>query len=95
MQETKWTATDHRLARAEMETDDTDDVVTGIKDGEYDEDKGYETTWLSPMSPPTLDALRWEIQQAASPDTIMASQGTTHVRARQLQTVFDGGKKRE
>ena len=40
----------------------------------------------------TLEELRQEIQQASSSDTIMASQGNTHVRAKQLQNVLNGGK---
>ena len=70
----------------------TDDAITGIREGEYGDDEERENTWIPPTSLPALDELRQEILQADSPDIIMASQGNTHVRARQLQSILDGGK---
>ena len=70
----------------------TGDVARDINDCEYDEDEGHGNTWIPPTSLPMLDELRQQIQQAGSPDTIMASQGNTHVRARQLQCILEGGK---
>ena len=69
-----------------------DGVDTRANRDEYDDDEGHENTWIPPLSLRTREQLRLEIQQASSPDTIMALQGNTHVRARQLQSMLDGEK---
>ena len=57
-----------------------------------EDENGQENLWVPPLNHGIRDELRQELLMATSPDTIMTSQGNTHIRARQLQNFLDGGK---
>ena len=69
-----------------------DGVDTKVNGDECRDDDEHENTRIPPLSMRTREELRQEVQQASSPYTIMASQGNTHVRARQLPSILDGRK---
>ena len=68
------------------------DVDTNVQGQEYNDEHKHEHSWIPPLNLRTREDLRQETQKASSQDTIMASQGNTHVRVRQLQCILDGGK---
>ena len=45
-----------------------------------------EQAWIPPLNKRTRKELQKELQKASDPDTIMATQGQTNIRAKQLKT---------
>ena len=89
MQETKWATTYHGLDRTQTEKIGSKRRLqhaaawTGWRRRIWSRN-----AWDLPLN---LQELRQELRQASSTDT-MATQGNTHVRAKQLQNILDGDK---
>ena len=51
-----------------------------------------EQAWIPPLNQRIREELQQGLLKTTAPDTIMATQGQTHIRAKQLQNTLDGGR---